>query len=243
MWDFDHCDPKRCSGKKLARHGLMRELRVGQRFRGIVLSPKGVDVVSPSDRSLVDEAGVAVVECSWARLDEIPFGRIRSPHERILPYLVAANPVNYGKPFKLTCVEAVAAALYIVGLGNVAEQLLSKFGWGHSFWEMNAPFLERYQKCDTPQSVVAEQDAIVAELKEVDDARRAARDQEGSDDELVANTNHATWRPQFASSDEEEESGSEGSDESEADDAADDVADGEDANEALTTALESARVA
>jgi len=40
--------------------------------------------------------------------------------------------------FKLTCVEAVAAALYIVGLGNVAEQLLSKFGWGHSFWEMNA---------------------------------------------------------------------------------------------------------
>jgi len=71
----------------------------------------------------------------------------------------------------------------------------------------------------------------------------AARDQEGSDDELVANTNHATWRPQFASSDEEEESGSEGSDESEADDAADDVADGEDANEALTTALESARVA
>ena len=91
--------------------------------------------------------------------------------------------------FKLTCVEAVAAALYIVGLGHVAEQLLSKFGWGHSFWEMNAcvrtatvpsadierPFLERYQKCDTPQSVVAEQDAIVAELKEVDDARRTPR--------------------------------------------------------------------
>jgi len=45
--------------------------------------PKGTQVVSPSDREIVDIHGVAVVECSWARLDEIPFQKIRSPHERI----------------------------------------------------------------------------------------------------------------------------------------------------------------
>ena len=104
---------------------------------------------------------------------------------------------------------------------------------------------------------MAEQDAIVAELKEVDDARRAytrlkhwahgagaARDRDDSDDELVANTNHATWRPQFASSDEDDAIGSEeGSVESADADAVEDPANGEDANEALTTALESARVA
>jgi len=38
MWDFDHCDPKRCSGKKLERHGLIKSMRIGQKFRGIVLT-------------------------------------------------------------------------------------------------------------------------------------------------------------------------------------------------------------
>ena len=38
MWDFEHCDPKRCSGKKLERHGLIKSIRIGQKFRGIVLT-------------------------------------------------------------------------------------------------------------------------------------------------------------------------------------------------------------
>jgi pre-rRNA-processing protein TSR3 len=83
MWDFDHCDPKRCSGKKLARLGLITELRVGARFRGVVVSPKGTIPVSPADKDLIAAAGLAVVECSWARLDDVPFNKIASPHERL----------------------------------------------------------------------------------------------------------------------------------------------------------------
>ena len=121
--------------------------------------------MAPCDRGIIEESGLAVVECSWARLEEVPFVKIRSPHERlctlmaltpliamnlhcslIVPYLVATNPVNYGKPWKLNCVEALAAALYIVGLDQPAEILLSKFGWGHSFWEVNScvPFFSYY---------------------------------------------------------------------------------------------------
>lgn len=55
----------------------------------------------------------------------------------IVPYLIAANPINYGKPYKLTCVEAVAAAMYICGFDEQASEMLDKFAWGHSFWEMN----------------------------------------------------------------------------------------------------------
>ena len=36
--DFNHCDPRRCSGKRLARQHIVTELRIGSRFRGIVLS-------------------------------------------------------------------------------------------------------------------------------------------------------------------------------------------------------------
>jgi pre-rRNA-processing protein TSR3 len=45
MWDLEQCDPRKCSGRKLARHGLMKTLKLGQRFPGIVLTPAADKVI------------------------------------------------------------------------------------------------------------------------------------------------------------------------------------------------------
>ena len=123
MWDFEQCDPKRCTGQRLARRGLLQSMNLKQSFKGIVLSPNGTKSLSPSDGAILAKSGLSVIDCSWARLDEIPFRQMKSGEHRLLPFLVAANPVNYGKPSKLTCAEAAAACLVICGRRDVAEKV------------------------------------------------------------------------------------------------------------------------
>lgn len=44
MWDVGQCDPKKCSGRKLLRHGMMKTLKLGARFAGLALTPVGTKV-------------------------------------------------------------------------------------------------------------------------------------------------------------------------------------------------------
>jgi pre-rRNA-processing protein TSR3 len=134
-----------------------------------------------------------VVDCSWARLDDVPFSKLKCGIEVLLPYLVAANPVNYGKPYKLTCAEAFAAALWIVGLPREAEWVLSKFKWGMGFLGVNRQLLELYSKCANKEEI---EDVQARYLEAVEKDKQRRRD---NPDEMYEGL------PNYSDEEEEEE--------------------------------------
>lgn len=77
MFDFNQCDPKRCSGRKLQRHGMMTTIKLGTKFPGLVLSPTGTCTLSPADREFVLNNGLAVVDCSWNQVEGTPIHRVK----------------------------------------------------------------------------------------------------------------------------------------------------------------------
>lgn len=127
-----------------------------------------------------------MIDCSWAKVQELPYKQVRSGSHRLLPFLVAANSVNYGRPYKLSCVEAIAATLYICGMQAEAEQLMDEFPWGREFLKINSDCLDAYAACTNSEEVVAAQAAYLASC-EAEQQERMLRvvlpPSDGSDDE------------------------------------------------------------
>jgi pre-rRNA-processing protein TSR3 len=67
---------------------------------------------------------------------------------------MAANPVNYAKIGRLSTAEALSAALHIMGFKSQARELLSPFGWGDTFFDLNKELLSRYARVSSEESIV-----------------------------------------------------------------------------------------
>ena len=150
-------DPKKCSAKKMQRFQLAtleQHLRRLPR-KTVLLTPFAEYCFSPADKQVVQQQGILAVDCSWKHAEQV-FGQLfHSMVPRALPFVVAANPVNYGKPFKLTTLEAFAAALYIIDEVDHARQLTQLYKWAPHFLTLNQEPLEAYRKARTSSEVVA----------------------------------------------------------------------------------------
>ena len=157
VYHAKQCDPRKCSALKLKRHGLVRVVsRLGFLPKGaVVLNPFSQRAFSPADRERMERRGLAALDYSWKRVEGAPpLPAFRFGSSRCLPYLIAANPVNYGTPTKLSTVEALAAALYIGGFKEKAERLLSIFKWGPQFIRLNQEPLDIYARAKDSGEVV-----------------------------------------------------------------------------------------
>ncbi len=146
-------DPFKCTASKLVRFHLAKSVKFIPKTT-IVLNPFSEAPVLSCDRTVADY--VCAIDCSWEHADEV------LKHQRLaargiarrLPAMLAANPTNYARLGKLSSVEALAGALYILNEKDLAAKMMDKFKWGHTFLELNANLLHDYADAETEEQVV-----------------------------------------------------------------------------------------
>jgi len=161
--NMGECDRDMCTAVRMTRRRLAKEVRTKTAPRkAVTLDPFVQKALSPEDRPQAEAAGILAVDCSWKKVQQ----GFDFEYARALPYLVAANPTNFGKPTRLSTAEAMSSALYILGEREQATQILDNFTWGKTFLDLNSELLELYAASKNSAEVVAIQKEIMKDLKE-----------------------------------------------------------------------------
>lgn len=160
IYDKCQCDPKKCTAKRMLKFGLGKEAKtLGAIPKGsIVLSPFSDRAMSPAD-IVHARKGLVVMDLTWTNIDEFP--RLKKVEERALPYLLASNPINWGRPMELNSAEAVMAALWILGEKDQAETFLERFNWAPEFLRLNGNMLDDYASAKDSTEVVRIQNEYI----------------------------------------------------------------------------------
>jgi len=155
VYHLSQDDPKKCTAKKMERFGFVRIVKRVERIpRGcIILNPDADRMFSMADKEYSLKYGIAAVDCSWRDVDVV-FSRLsRFKNHRYLPFLVPVNPVNFGKPGKLSTLEAFIASLYIIGEDELVRRLSNLYKWSPHFLTMNRELLDMYRNSRDPEDI------------------------------------------------------------------------------------------
>ena len=151
IYDKDQCDPKKCTAKRMEKFGLGKEVPLNRIPPGsVVLSPFGEKTLSPADIKYA-RRGLVVMDLTWTHIDELP--KVRGAKARKLPYLLASNPINWGRPWNLNSAEAVLASLIIMGQDEQAELFMPRFNWAPEFVVLNKALLDEYKAASDDEDV------------------------------------------------------------------------------------------
>jgi pre-rRNA-processing protein TSR3 len=158
-------DPKKCSARRMSRFGLITMYETAGKLPSgsILLDPTADRAISPADRPL-SRKGIVVLDCTWGEVERLfPLLRQKRMQGRALPYLLAANPVNYGRPFMLSSAEAFVAALFILGYREQAGEIAARFKWGGTFLALNREPLDAYAAAGDSADVIRAQQEFMPE--------------------------------------------------------------------------------
>ncbi|MDE1813030.1 MAG: DUF367 family protein [Thaumarchaeota archaeon] len=147
---FEQDDPSKCTAAKLVKFGIAKRVK-HLTGKDMILNPFAKEFVLKTDRNLTKS--LTAIDCSW-ELAQNMFLKRFAGLSRKLPPLLAGNPVNYSKVGKLTTAEAIAGALYVMDYGELADSVLGKFKWGHTFFDLNQYLLQDYMTAKTAEDVV-----------------------------------------------------------------------------------------
>ncbi|MDR1690578.1 MAG: DUF367 family protein [Candidatus Methanoplasma sp.] len=163
IYDKCQCDPKKCTAKRMMKFGLGKEAKSLSAIPSgsVVLSPFSKTALSPADAAYARK-GLVVMDLTWTNIEDFP--RLKKVNERALPYLLAANPVNWGRPMELNSAEAVLASLLILGEDEQAELFMPRFNWAPEFIRLNGSLLEDYSKAKDSADIVRIQNEYLDDL-------------------------------------------------------------------------------
>ena len=178
MLYFDQCDPKKCTGKKMERLGLLKEIKFSKNYGGILLTPTGKKICSIEDHDIIAKKGICVIDCSWAKFEELHLD-LHKIETRSLPFMVAVNPVNFGKAYKLSCVEAFAACLYLGGFEKESKFILDHFKWGEHFFKVNEELFGKYKGISSQEQLKEIQEKYINDELE---RKQKRKEQDGFED-------------------------------------------------------------
>jgi pre-rRNA-processing protein TSR3 len=69
------------------KRGLLKEIKINNKFQGILLTPTGKKIVSKEDYQIISERGICVIDCSWAKFNSLHLN-LNKIETRLCKYMI-----------------------------------------------------------------------------------------------------------------------------------------------------------